>query len=83
MEEFQTDMVRRDRVVAALMELIDALDRRIPQVERLAEATIAREAAALKKEAFARIDELKRAGSRQQRREDELAHAVMSDDGGR
>lgn len=42
----------------ALSELIEALDRRIPHVERAGEASIARDAAALKKKALKRIAEL-------------------------
>jgi hypothetical protein len=49
----------RDRVVAELTELVAALDRRVPHVERVGEARIAREAAALRAEALARIAELK------------------------
>jgi hypothetical protein len=50
----------RARVVRELMELIAALDRRVPQVERVGEASIARDAAALKARALKRIDELER-----------------------
>lgn len=52
-------MIRR-RVVRELMELIAALDRRMPQVQRAGEASIARDAAALKARALKRIDELER-----------------------
>ena len=48
----------RDDVVAALRELVEAIDRRVPHVERVGEAHIAREAAALRKEAAKRIEEL-------------------------
>ena len=41
-----------------LEELIRALDRRVPRVERLGEATIARDAAALRARAIARLAEL-------------------------
>jgi hypothetical protein len=41
-----------------LEELIAALDRRVPRVERAGEAEIAREAAALRARARARLDEL-------------------------
>jgi hypothetical protein len=50
------------RVVRALRELVAALDRRIPHVERPAEASIARDAAALKKKALARIEEIESDG---------------------
>ena len=45
-------------VIRELMELIDALDRRVPQIERVGEAAIARDAAALKARALKRIEEL-------------------------
>jgi hypothetical protein len=48
------------RAVRQLMELISALDRRVPQVERAGEAAIARDAAALKNRALKRIEELER-----------------------
>jgi hypothetical protein len=48
----------RARTVRELYELIEALDRRVPQVERVGEMTIARAAAALKAEALKRIKEL-------------------------
>lgn len=41
-----------------LLELIAALDRRVPCVERAGEATIAREAAALREKAVKRLAEL-------------------------
>ena len=51
-------MTNRNKVIAALHELIAALDRRVPQVQRLGEIRIAEEAATLRKDAVARIDEL-------------------------
>lgn len=41
-----------------LRELIDALERRVPMIERVGEAQIARDAAALKKKALKRLAEL-------------------------
>jgi hypothetical protein len=41
-----------------LRELIAALDRRVPMMERVGEAQIARDAAALKKKALRRLAEL-------------------------
>ena len=41
-----------------LRELIAALDRRVPRIERVGEADIARDAAALKKKALERLAEL-------------------------
>jgi len=46
------------KLVRELRELIAALDRRVPHVERAGEASIAREAAALKDKALRRISEL-------------------------
>jgi len=53
-----TMAVMRTRVVRELLELIAALDRRVPQVHRAGEASIARDAAALKARALKRIEEL-------------------------
>jgi hypothetical protein len=53
-----TDAVARQ--IAQLRELIEALERRVPHIERLGEMDIAREAAALKEKALARIAELER-----------------------
>jgi hypothetical protein len=50
--------VKRTRAVRELLELIAALDRRVPQVERAGEAAIANDAAALKARALKRIEEL-------------------------
>ena len=53
-------MVMRARAIRELQELIEALERRMPQVQRAGEASIAREAAALKARALKRIEELER-----------------------
>ena len=50
----------RTRIVRELHELIAALDRRLPQVERVGELAIARAAAALRDEALRRIATLER-----------------------
>ena len=42
-------------LIVELRHLIDALDRRVPHLERSGEADIARDAAALREEALARI----------------------------
>jgi len=52
--------VTRSRAVRKLLELIEALDRRVPQVERVGEAAIARDAAALRARALKRIEEIER-----------------------
>ena len=46
------------KLIRRLRELIEALDRRVPHLEREGEDQIAREAAALKKRAQERITEL-------------------------
>jgi hypothetical protein len=48
----------RTQLVRELRELIAALDRRVPHVERAGEAAIARDAALLKAKALKRITEL-------------------------
>jgi hypothetical protein len=48
----------RNGLVRDLQELIEALDRRVPHAERPGEASIARDAAALKAQALKRLEEL-------------------------
>ena len=50
----------RARVLRHLREMVAALDRRVPHIERAGEAQIARDAAALRKQALKRIAELER-----------------------
>ena len=50
--------VSASELARELEELIVALDRRMPQVERAGEAAIARDAAALRAKAVARLAEL-------------------------
>jgi hypothetical protein len=50
-------------IIARLGELIDALDRRVPQIERAGEAQIAADSAALRRAALDRIEELTRSDS--------------------
>jgi hypothetical protein len=50
----------RARIVRELYELIAALDRRVPHVERVGEVAIARAAAALRDDALKRIATLER-----------------------
>ncbi len=51
----------RARTIRELQELVAALDRRVPQVRRLGEVSIARAAASLKAAALRRIEELEQA----------------------
>lgn len=53
----------RVRIIRELRELIVALDRRVPQVERVGEVEIARAAIGLRIEALRRIEELEREAS--------------------
>ena len=46
--------------ISQLRELIAALERRVPKIERVGEAQIARDAAALKKKALKRLAELEK-----------------------
>ena len=48
------------QIIATLREFIEAIDSRVPHVERAGEAQIARDAAALRQEAVNRIEELTR-----------------------
>jgi hypothetical protein len=68
------------RTIAALRELIGALDRRTPHMERMGEIRIVRDAALLRSDAVARIEELKQLGI-DHGYDAELVHAVMTDDG--
>ena len=71
----------RELVVTALRELIEALDRRVPHVERLGEVGIARDASALRQEAAKRLEELTSSEPNRRAREDARAAAEMTDDG--
>jgi hypothetical protein len=55
----KTDRARK-RLIARLRELIDALDNRVPHLEREGETRIVDEAAALRKKAVERISELEK-----------------------
>ena len=54
--------------IGRLRDLVDALDRRVPNVERVGEAQIAIEAAALRRAALDRIEELTTSASEQETR---------------
>ena len=53
-------MTSSTQLVRDLRELLSALERRLPQVHRADEASIARDAAALKARALSRLEELER-----------------------
>jgi hypothetical protein len=69
------------RVVAELRELIAALDRRVPHIERSGESQIVNDAAALRRRAVTRIRRLL-FESEHHRYDPELVEAIMTDDGG-
>jgi hypothetical protein len=50
-------------IIDLLRELITALDRRVPRLERTSEDDIARDAAALKEKALKRIAKLEKSGA--------------------
>jgi hypothetical protein len=59
MSNQDSDTKRNDKLLLRhLRELIDALDRRVPQMERVGEAQIANDARALREKAVARLAEL-------------------------
>jgi len=70
------------RMLAALRELISALDRRDLHVERASETGIANDARLLRHQAVARIEELQIAGSDAERYDADLVDGIMTDDGG-
>jgi hypothetical protein len=70
-------------IVAALRELIRAIDRRVPHVERPGELRIARDAQTLRREAVAQIETLSRQGPEDKPYDQELVDAIMTDDGAR
>jgi hypothetical protein len=53
----------KQKIIADLHELVDAIDRRVPHPDRAGERAIAHDAADLKKDAEARIAELEPPGS--------------------
>ena len=56
-EKIGTDLARDD-LIARLRELIEALELRVPRLEREGEVRIAKDAATLKRKALERIAEL-------------------------
>jgi hypothetical protein len=54
------DDAERKRAIRHLRQLIDALNRRVPHIERVGEAKIARDAAELMKQALKRLKALEK-----------------------
>jgi hypothetical protein len=73
---------RPTRILAALRELIGALDRRAPRTERPGENRIASDAQLLRREAVARIEELTAPDRTPNAYDQGLVEAIMTDDGG-
>jgi hypothetical protein len=69
-------------IVVALRELIDAVDRRVPQLERAGEPRVAQIAAALRGEAACRLEEMSRRDVEADEHDGGLVDAIMTDDGG-
>ena len=57
------DEVARKRAIRHLRQLIDALNRRVPHIERVGEAAIARDAAELMQQALKRLKALEKSDS--------------------
>lgn len=68
-------------ILASLQELVEALDRRVPHLDRAGEIQIAKDAASLRNEAVTRIAALQLAGPNHATDDQGLADAVMTDDG--
>lgn len=68
-------------LLAALRELVEALDRRVPHLERSGEVQIAKDAALLRGEAVARIEALQRTGLNRTTPDQELVDGILTDDG--
>lgn len=71
---------QRASLIFALREIIDALDRRGPQVERAGEMRIAQDALALRGQAVARLEELERVHGDQD--DDTRVETVVTNKGG-
>ena len=78
----QSRVSTTSRIVTTLRELISALDRRVPHVERPGEIRIARDAQMLRRQALAQIEALSRQGPDDEPYDQELVEAIMTDDGG-
>jgi hypothetical protein len=72
----------RSDIAATLRELIDAVDRRVPHLERAGEPRVAQMAAALRTEAACRLEEMRRGDVEADAHDSALVDAVMTDDGG-
>jgi hypothetical protein len=78
----RTPVFSPSQTLAALRELVSALDRRDLHADRESEPRIARDARLLRHQAVVRIEELRKAASGGERHDADLAAAIMTDDGG-
>jgi hypothetical protein len=79
-ENPQRSVSTANRVVTTLRELVSALDRRVPHVERPGEVRIARDARMLRREASRQIEALSLQGTDDKPYDQELVDAIMTDD---
>ena len=80
-EKPRRSVATAQRMVSTLRELIRALDRRVPHVDRPGELRIARDARQLRRQAVAQINALNRHKPDDTRYDQELVDAIMTDDG--
>jgi hypothetical protein len=76
-----TESSSPSEVIAALRELIEALDCRVPHADRSGEIRIGKDAAMLRNEAVTRIAALQHTGLNHPAHDRELVDAIMTDDG--
>ncbi len=75
------DGFMKNRILVALGELVDALDRRVPRAGRAGEIQIVKDAAALRSAAVTRMSALRRTRPDRPAYDQALADAIMADDG--
>ena len=80
-DESQRSVATANRIVSTLRDLIRALDRRVPQVDRPGELRIARDAQMLRRQAVAQIEALSCQEPDDKTYDPELVDAIMTDDG--
>ena len=80
-EKPQRSVSTANRIVSTLRDLIRALDRRVPQVDRPGELRIARDAQMLRRQAVAQIEALSYLEPDDKPYDHELVDAIMTDDG--
>lgn len=76
------DEFKPARLLKALRELIGALERRKPQVDRPGETLVAADSQRLRQRAVARLEELAGTGSGTNEYDQDLVESIMTDDGG-